>query len=172
MIFRCRYIVVIICTILAVSLHAQVNVTIESTHLNDGALVLEGSLTNITQNQIAIEISNTKTLLQLPYPQKEARLDSALRSAVPVTFVVFYDGDNMIDEPVAVCDGKLPGTKQVSLAANTKHNISIESRCFSQSVIRLLNSRKSVKAELYVLYRMDNILYIARSAKKKIKIKK
>lgn len=152
--------------------HAQVNATIKGFRINDGALVLEALLTNTTNGELVADISDTKTLLQLPFPQKESRLDSILRTSTPVTFVVFYDKNNMIDEPVMICDSRLSNMTQVKLGAQETYNLSLESRCFSSSVITLFNKGKKVEAELYVLYRIGNMIYIARSAKTKVKIKK
>jgi len=151
---------------------AQVNASIKGFRINDGALVLEATLANITTNELVADISDTKTLLQLPFPQKEGRLDSILRTSTPVTFVVFYDKDKMIDEPVMICDSRLSNMIQVKLGVQETYSISLESRCFSSSVIALFNKGKKVEAELYVLYRIGNKIYVARSAKTKVKIRK
>jgi hypothetical protein len=154
------------------SVKAQVEVTIEGTYVDDGALGLVVNITNIAPGPATVQISDSKTLLQLAYAQ--SYLDSALQSKVPVTFVLFYAEGKLIDEPVMICDHRLPGIMNVLLEAQEEFPVNIESRCLSGSVLGLLNNTKKVEAELYLLYRLDGKaqVHIARSPKKTIRVKK
>lgn len=152
--------------------HAQVVVNIESTYVNDGALGMVVTLGNPETAEMLLGISDTKSLQQLAFPLREHKLDSLLHSEVPVTFVVFYTNDGMIDEAVAVCDLQLPRIMKISIPAGATYRLNYESRCFSESVIRRLNNNRSVKAEMYVLYRLGDKLYTGRSPMTRIKVKK
>lgn len=167
-----KKLLLLICIWISAMAQAQVMVNIESTYVNDGALGMVVTLANPETAEMVLGISDTKSLRQLAFPLREHRLDSLLQSEVPVTFVVFYTNDGMIDEAVAVCDLQLPRIMEIAIPAGATYRLNYESRCFSKSVIRLLNNNRSVKAEIYVLYRLGNKTYAGRSPMTRIKVKK
>src|SRR5690242_17462443 len=116
-------ILVLILMLVAASAKAQVEVAISGTYVDDGALGLELDVTNATEGAATVQISDSKTLLQLAYPQ--SNLDSALKAKIPSTFVLFYTEGKLIDEPVAICDHKLPGSTNILLEAKEMFPVSI-----------------------------------------------
>lgn len=152
----------------SLAIKAQVVVETDSSFVRDGALVLRVKIINRNAVAKRIGIDSRKTLRQLNSSQQE----EVNKASTPQNYIFFWDGKQLINEESLDCDQQLPQYSIVNIPAQGTHEMLLETRCLSETVLTKLNSGKTLLYKLYVRYSESGIMHTSETVLTKLKVRK
>lgn len=151
-----------------IPVNGQVQLSSDSSWVEDGALVLRVKIMNPQADPVTIVIDNRRSLRQLD--KSHASSDSL--SEVPLSFVVFYKKKEFIDEQPLECDRQVPEREAVLIRGRGSYTMELKTRCLGETILTLLNSGIRLNYDLYLRYGYNGNMHTAKTGHVKLKIRK
>jgi hypothetical protein len=148
---------------------AQINILANDNCYNAKQILeFELEIKNVAHKALALNIEANSKLMQLPLPKRDNQLKLSLKSTFPITFIVFYRNDTMIDDYVFRTDHRLPSTQVFEIPSDSSYKRKYDTYFIGNETRKRLKEKQDLYFECYIIYEENGIMRSAKTPKTKV----